>query len=56
MADGGPWLMSSGGGCTLVLEADAIWKTTMEDERGIHHSSPVVSVAKYRPFSIISRN
>ena len=35
MADGGPWLMSLGGGCALVVEADGIWKQTMEGERGI---------------------
>ena len=32
---GGAWLMLSGGGCALVVEADAIWKTTKESKRGI---------------------
>ena len=38
MADGGSWLMSSGGGCALVVEADARWKRTMEGKRGIPRS------------------
>ena len=56
MADGRPWLISSGGGCTLVVEADARWKTTMEGKQGIPHPFTLVLVAKHRPFSIVGRN
>ena len=49
MADGGPWLMSLGGGCALVFEADARWKTTMEGKQGNPHSFPVEFVPKMGP-------
>ena len=52
MADGGPWLMSLGGGCTLVFETDARRKTTMEGEREIPLSLQVQNRTKSRYFTI----
>ena len=46
----GSWMRFS-----LVVEAEARWKTTMEGEQGIPHSFPVENVAKHWPFSIVSR-
>ena len=52
MADGGPWLILLGGGCTLVVEIDARWMRTMEGKRGIPLSFTFQNQTKSIYFSV----
>ena len=52
LANGGSWLTSSGGRYTLLVEADARWKTMMEGKWGILLSFTFQNRTKSTSFSV----
>ena len=51
----GAWLMSLKGECVMVVDADGIWKRTMEGDWGIPLSFSFQNRTESISFSIISR-